>query len=514
MKGLASGLLLTALLLSTVAPPLLAQTGALDADLYFPPELEPHTSGEYLSKRIAVTTIPLLPMIFFDAPGNAVLPERYRGEAEIETHLGLERVEHGIFVDLEDPGSVLDPHYESLKIIALRLKRFKTAEITLTGRYSDEPGETSEVADQRAASVRDFIVRWGEVEAKRIHIEPAVPFLPTAELQTSNVLDIYDEARRVDIRANQPEILDDLVVYLLSIEAKTFDFSFSLTHRVDPAEIASVDFDSFVDGEELGRVTWYPSEERESYRFEGEWHVPGRALSRRPFALIVKATLRMRDNSMRVADPMVVPIEFRRFTPSTADEFRIPDDRRPEGSDDRNLGTLFFDQGVSTMSATQGIGIEGLMKRAPRGRLHLLVYHPVDPEGAVAEPIRDDPASVDIVEKNEPEPMVFMCGFGYSLPHYKVYAEGVIGYREGGESIEESEAPAGVLTLAQNRTDVIAEAMQAHFAEEQSDTTLHYLNPRHFSAIEPRVQKTQSIYPVTRPEGRFYRRAVRVALQY
>ena len=315
MKRWMLGLITIALLHDVLPPTLQAQPEVASADLYFPPELATHVEEVVVKPEVSVTTIPLLPMIFFDEPGKTTIPARYQSDLVVHPcTVGKEDVlEHGMTIDLEKPETALDPYYEVLKILTLRLARHEEATIVLTGRYSDEPGEGPEIANQRALNVRDRLVISGGIDPARILIAPPRPLLSVPEDMIADPANFREEGRRVDIASSTPEVFDDIFVYLSSIRARTFSFTFSLTHHVDSTEIMSIDFASYLDGAELGRTTWYPTQEHGTYRFRGNWTISRRSRTRYPGFLIVRATMRLKDNSIRHSDPMMIPVRYQKM---------------------------------------------------------------------------------------------------------------------------------------------------------------------------------------------------------
>src|SRR5690606_37069728 len=125
--------------------------------LYFPPTLTvTHQFGAGkpklgVTESITPSSTVLLPVLFFDNPGDWVVPERYQ-------------VFNGSFAaaDYTDTNAVRDwnpmgKYYELLNIVGYRMQEHPGTTIQLLAGYSTEPGEGPEIGDARSETVREYL---------------------------------------------------------------------------------------------------------------------------------------------------------------------------------------------------------------------------------------------------------------------------------------------------------------------------------------------------------------------
>src|SRR5690606_33951037 len=89
------------------------EIGRTGADLYFPPTLTSVEKGKELQITGSFTSIPVLPMIFFDKPGGTEIPDRYLDTTGDSTALESsdQMLMSGLVVDLFRPETSLDPYH-------------------------------------------------------------------------------------------------------------------------------------------------------------------------------------------------------------------------------------------------------------------------------------------------------------------------------------------------------------------------------------------------------------------
>jgi outer membrane protein OmpA-like peptidoglycan-associated protein len=150
------------------------------------------------NQTIITEVHPLLNYIFFDS-ASGTIPERYRQRS-------------GAGIASFDETSIrstsnLDIYYNVLDIIGARLRSYPGSVVTLTGTQPDKSptsdGQT-ELAEQRARHVADYLTeQWG-IERQRITVEsrqmPATPSNPDKP-------EGAQENRRVEIATNDPRII-------------------------------------------------------------------------------------------------------------------------------------------------------------------------------------------------------------------------------------------------------------------------------------------------------------------
>ncbi len=153
---------------------------------------------EYLSTKMH----PILGYIFFDE-NSFVIPQRYRKITASETKNYNIRKLFGL--------GTLEIYYDILNIIGKRVSQYPQAELTIVGFNSNQGAEAGniELSRQRAEAVKNYLIDVWKIEPDRLKIEaknlPDVPSNP-------NDPDGIVENRRVEIRANIPQIFEPLVV--------------------------------------------------------------------------------------------------------------------------------------------------------------------------------------------------------------------------------------------------------------------------------------------------------------
>ena len=144
---------------------------------------------------------PLLPYIFFDS-GSAVIPDRYvRFKSSIEVEQ---------FADTTIEGDALAHYRQTLNIIGYRLKKYPRTTIAVSGHDSQQPdiGETKPIAEQRAQTLRNYLVEiWG-IDPSRIRILPSGgwPKFPSNKKDPLGIV----ENRRAEISTDDWEIIQPI----------------------------------------------------------------------------------------------------------------------------------------------------------------------------------------------------------------------------------------------------------------------------------------------------------------
>ncbi len=140
---------------------------------------------------------PLLPYIFFDE-GSSTIPSRY---------VLLDSTECATFDETEVASlSTLEAYYHVLNIVASRLQKRPSAELTITGCISSVGVESNrlDLARARAEEVRRYLnERWG-IDTSRLHI--SIRSLPTHPSPVGHP-DGNAENARVELSSTDPAIL-------------------------------------------------------------------------------------------------------------------------------------------------------------------------------------------------------------------------------------------------------------------------------------------------------------------
>jgi outer membrane protein OmpA-like peptidoglycan-associated protein len=154
---------------------------------------------EFVSNRLD----PLLNYVFFD-DNSSVLPTRYNSLSKTET---------GKFeIDSLYRETTLDIYYNILNIVAERMTKYPTANITLIGCNSNlgaEKGNTG-LSQKRAETARDYLINVWSIGRDRIKIEkrnrPAKASTPIEEP------DKTQENRRVELYSDNDKILEPVFI--------------------------------------------------------------------------------------------------------------------------------------------------------------------------------------------------------------------------------------------------------------------------------------------------------------
>jgi outer membrane protein OmpA-like peptidoglycan-associated protein len=147
----------------------------------------------------------LLPYIFFDEKSSAI-PQRYARLQRTEIdNFSPENLVNGAL----KPENELDAYYQLLNIVGFRLRKYPTAQLTLTGfndaaaESADKPNDGKPLSLRRAERVKEYLQSvWG---------------IPTSRIVarsggTRGLADAVDaeENRVVEMQATDPHILDEL----------------------------------------------------------------------------------------------------------------------------------------------------------------------------------------------------------------------------------------------------------------------------------------------------------------
>ncbi len=502
--------------LSILFPLLLsAQRGSRTPDLFFPPELTAQSEIESIDPSLYSTTIPFLPIIFFDQPGSSTIPERYTPIGE-----GLDAKKLAPIIRCDQPESVLAPHHNIFNVLLSRLYANEKATITLTGCYSDEEGESRAVALMRANVVKARLLEREGIGPERVFIGEPRQILPNQDFLPASLERFREEARRVEISSNEFTLLEEMVVAVQETMQKKFQLEFTLKHHFDSLEVLAIAVETWIGGEQVGYTYHVPEDGQSLYRFTGLWEVPKRIMSRHPGHIVLQSTLHMRDGSSHESNPLTLPLKYNRVKPLRAESAIYH--TYPRGARERTVGTLFFDGGAQDISPTIGITPAQITSQLPRGPLSLRLYHPIDPEEMLETGGKDQPASFHIQERpawtdQDPDDKIRITLHSGWQParitgHYE---GGLIGLRLEGEPTAKSNAPFPHNLLAEGRTLTFASRLEDAIEERRKATEadLLIINPRRLRSVRSYVQRVQGTYPENLPEGRLYRRAVRVALR-
>ncbi len=153
-----------------------------------------------VQETVVTETYPLLPYIFFDS-SSAQLRDRYTAP-----------IDRATFKEKNLVKSTLAIYYHMLDVIASRMQSMPASSITLVGttdgRERSSAATRKTLADERAASVREYLTSvWG-IDRDRIHLNSRdIPQLASNPVYAEGL----EENRRVEIIADDPAILAPVV---------------------------------------------------------------------------------------------------------------------------------------------------------------------------------------------------------------------------------------------------------------------------------------------------------------
>ncbi len=181
-------------------------------------------TGLDVMETVVTQTYPILPYVFFDCSSYDIKPLYQRNEKAKFSEQNL-------------PNETLQIYYSMLNIIGLRMTQNPSAELTITGmsdgREEATKNERLSLAEKRANSVSDYLIKFWKIDKDRI----AVKVRETPELATSTTYqEGYDENRRVEINSQDFEILKP-VIYSRFKEYELLSSEFKLDVISDSLEL-------------------------------------------------------------------------------------------------------------------------------------------------------------------------------------------------------------------------------------------------------------------------------------
>ncbi len=313
MRYLSILILLCAPVLPGVRATLEAQPlpGEDDGSLYFPPKLIFASQRErprlMQSESRYFTSIPVLPIVFFDYPGDWNIPSRYQvfnGSSAARDYTDSNAVSGLEF------GGYQGKYREILNIIGFRMQQYPGTRIQLQGGFSTEPGESSKVAQTRAEIVREYLMNIWDIQPERIGLLDPIAGCDS----TANSLR-QEEARRVMIQTGSWELLQP-VSY--PIEYKTLGsvyLQFAVDPQVPPDQVANVVIVIKADNNVIGEAVIPGHPDSTLYRLRGGW-TPNQArinsassFTRLSFYAVVQSV----DGLTRSSNEETIPVEFNRY---------------------------------------------------------------------------------------------------------------------------------------------------------------------------------------------------------
>lgn len=301
------------LLLLPLLLPVSSADAQSDDELYIPPVL--HVTSRLTAKpsievfeRRQPRWVPLLPYLFFDNPGETIVPERYvLFGSPSETK------------DYADSNGVMGweakKYHEILNIIGNRMQRHPEARLQLRGAFSAEGGEGPDIARERSEVIRDYLVDIWRIESDRIEILP-----PERRADTLANNALQEEARRVEFTSDHPEILAPTLYPIVGLHALPVMLETVLQTNQPTDRIDSIIFVMMTeDLEVIARKGFRADPDSSTYSLSVMWEHPETMFED---GLILQAMVRRTDGTLvgsnRIGLPIIVR-EEKKEQPSLAE---------------------------------------------------------------------------------------------------------------------------------------------------------------------------------------------------
>ncbi len=284
---------------------LVAQFGE-DDNLYIPPTIKVgHPwSDRSLSVEAQESIYPArflpLPIIFFDDPGEWVIPKRYQLFNS-----------SGAAFDYADTNAIIGwvgatgKYREILNIVGYRMTRDTGIVLTLRGGWSSEPGEDSLLGRERALVVREYLQNiWG-IDTARLRVLP-----PTTTVDSASNTLLQEEARRVVMKSSDSILFSPVDFSYRIISPLSMGFRFTVTPNLDPSDVSSIEIRILDHRKELLAWETIPGNPDSSvYRYRANWWMHEERSMSTPPHILIEARVVTVDGRYRSSDQVLIPIE-------------------------------------------------------------------------------------------------------------------------------------------------------------------------------------------------------------
>ena len=269
---------------------------------YFGRSLIPFCDSIFVIEDRYPVWLPLLPVVFFDHPGNATIPARYQ--------LFSSSKKSKNFVDTSQVvgyGSKPYKYLQLLNIVGYRMSRFDTAQLTLLAGYSTDPAESQEVGFDRANAVKEYLTTVWNVSPERIRIP--TPHLLTDSLDTELE---REEERRVVLAPNDWRIIAPVEYQEVTRAFDGLNLQIIIDPNVfHPEDITSLTLSVWFDDNLLTTSEIPPHPDSTLYRTQGLWEIPDMAWKWDviPNLLKVQVTVGVRTTELRSSNIVSIPVK-------------------------------------------------------------------------------------------------------------------------------------------------------------------------------------------------------------
>lgn len=377
-----------ALFALAAAATLTAQPGDDLGTLYFPPTLS--VSQQFgtadpvlgITESITPTSAVLLPILFFDHPGDWTIPERYQ-------------VFNGSFAadDYADTLAVHDwnptaKYYELLNIIGYRMRENPGTTIHLLAGYSTDPGEGQEVADARSEVVREYLTNVWHIAPQRIGTLPSRRMCDSSDHALRR-----QEARQVMIVTNDWELLKPVRYAIAVRSVSSLYMRFMIDPRIDPQQVEEITIVMTGGDRIIGQATVPGHSDSLTYQIRGMWWVsqPNATKDIDFSSIAVDAYVRLRDGRVHRSNTEKIAVQENRYESGGVES--MPN----------SLVLPFFSYRDSALNGYHRLLIERFMQDRPSGL-------PVAMDLMGRADLSEDPGfdDADVADYTGPDP------FGYA----------------------------------------------------------------------------------------------------
>ena len=292
-----------------LSPLLLRAQVIVNDDFFRPPTLtvvdvytgKPSTSRPVLraSESHVRHRDPLLPIIFFDNPGEWALPTRYHTFESAAQTAGY-RDTNMMWVQRGEEHSYAK-YNELLDVLGERMSRYPSTAIGLRGGYSGEPGESPDVARARSATVRDYLTTIWCIAPERIVIAD-----PEKLSAAPDNLYLQEEARRVTIETESWELIGPVDYTVKGGELHPFDLRLGVWSHAEGAAVDSVVVTVTAGTTVIGYAAVPGSPGMTAYDLRIGWEWNGRGYADEIDGLTIDAYVRTVDGVYRRASPIIL----------------------------------------------------------------------------------------------------------------------------------------------------------------------------------------------------------------
>ncbi len=297
-----------------------AQTSDEEQTLHVPPKLVVASQWSeekpelYMYEYSYRQELPLLPIIFFDYPGDYNIPSRY-----IQFPGSYQARDYTDTNDVGNNVGYRGKYYELLNILGYRMTKYPETRIMLQGGYSNEAGESEEIALIRAEVVREYLANVWKIDTGRVAlIRPQLACDSGANTQRQ------EEARRVMIHTGSWNLIRPVSYAVTSMETSPLHLRFVLEPNARAENVKKIEFVMTCDDQVVGRAEVPAHQDSLLYRLEGYWWKGNADIRPERGAITVEALLYLHNNRYRRSNPVTIPVFLEGEGEEAEDPLAVP----------------------------------------------------------------------------------------------------------------------------------------------------------------------------------------------